>query len=97
MAPTGVRERGDFLDGRYLGWALEDGEKLGGKGWRGMGAGYVLREEDGLGQALEVGKFGPESVCFGWGTEGPMLSLPPAPCKLESEPPGRFLKLQIRK
>lgn len=31
----------------------------------GMGAGYVLREEDGLGQALQVGKFGPEYVCFG--------------------------------
>lgn len=68
-----------------------------GKAGGGMGAGYVLREEDGLGQAPEVGKFGSESVCFGWGTEGPMLSLPPAPCKLESEPPGRFLKLQIRK
>lgn len=48
-----------------------------------MGAGYVLREKNGLGQALAVGKFGPEYGCFGWGTEGPMLgttlSLPPAP------------------
>lgn len=90
-----------FWSGRYLGWALEDGEKLVGKAGRGMGAGYVLREEDGLGQALEVGEFGPEYVCFAWGTEGAMLetmlSLPPAPWKLGSEPPGSILKLRIRK